>query len=1099
MLSRRPRLTALLLVLAAALPAASPAAPPVITAQPAGGAVDLFGTFSLSVHASGTEPLAYQWKLDGKPIAGATESNYFANGAGAYSVVVSNAAGTAESAAAVVLPDDPSIALKPFTIPNTTPAGVFPDLRAWNPEPAGASGVVTVGADGHFQVGGRRIRFFGVDLTSNKNFPTHAGAELHAQRLARFGFNSVRFHWADSFWPYYTEEPGSLIIKDSATSRRFDENARDRLHYFMARCADVGIYANVNLLVARTFQKDDGLGAEIATMPWARQHLLSFFNDRMVELQKEYAAWLLASPNPYRDNRPLAQDPAVAIVEILNENGLADGWLHGQLAAMPAVYTDELQRRWNAWLRARYADQAAMYEGWFAVDEPLGLNRLVDVTTAPSSEGWSLYRDTPNGAAATTSVAPDFNGAPCRVVQTTSAGNFASVQLLHKDLPLAAHEAYTLSFWAKVEDPDTVHTVKLYAARAGYPDLCEPLKVQGTEWKHYTRTFVMRTTEERSRLGFCLGVAPGRTWIADVQLCPGGTVGTLPAGITLEAANIPALLSNTITDHIGMREDWVRFLLDLERTYWSGMRDYIRSLGFRAVVVGTIARNSPASCQAELQAMDTHDYWNYPVLGPAYRDHSDKSDWSMEHRAMVNFPRENDMLYGALRQVKGYPNIATEYEHPAPNLYAGEQEFFFPAFAALQDLDGYWVYSYWTNDRLAIWDHWDSLNSMNKLANIPLAAALFRRDVSPALNEYVVAMTPAREITEIVTRAGHFNMPHAAFVGMSPSVALVSRIRMAIGEGATGLATPPARPDGPVFVSDTGELRWDSTDPAAGFFTIDTPRTKAFAGFGSGRHVELGGVAITTGTTRLDWCTVGVTLLEGESFAGTAAGRALVVATGQYANTGWKWRDANHNGLTNWGGAPFLVEIVPAQVELPVPAARVRAWALSPAGARLGELPVTEKNGRATLTLGTVGDTLWYEVQIAAEAAASYAAWRTAHFAGADLADPAISGPAADPERCGLSNYARYAFGLAARGPVQSPVRHGAVTVDGATYLTLAFPRRATGTDVRYTIESSSDLVTWAPVAGAVYTPAATSVTYRDLVATAPGTRRFLRLALSQP
>ncbi len=1096
--SRLARLALALVALATVgLHATAPSAPPTIAIPPTGGPVDLFGTFTLSVQATGTEPLSYQWKLNGTPIAGATASSYFANGAGSYSVAVTNSAGTTESAPAVVRPDDPSVALKPFTIPNTTPSGVFPDLRAWNPEPAGAAGVVTVSADGHFQVGGNRIRFFGVDLTSNKNFPTHAGADLHAQRLARFGFNSVRFHWADSFWPYYTEEPGSLIIKDSSTSRRFDENARDRLHYFMARCADVGIYANVNLLVARSFQKDDGLGAEIATMPWARQHLLSFFNDRMVELQKEYAVWLLASPNPYRNNRSLAQDPAVAIVEILNENGLADGWLHGQLAAMPTVYTDELQRRWNVWLRTRYADQAALYAGWFAVDEPLGPNRLAAVTASLSSEGWSLYRDLPNGAAATTSVAADFNGAPCRVVQTASAGNFASVQLLHKDLSLAAHEAYTLSFWAKVEASETVHTVKLYAARAGYADLCEPIKVQGAEWQYYTRTFVMRATEEKSRLGFCLGVAPGRTWIADVQLRPGGSVGTLPPGVTLAAGNIPALLTNEPSDHIGMREDWVRFLLDLERTYWSGMRDYIRSLGFQAVVVGTIARNSPASCQAVLQAMDTHNYWNYPALGPSYRDHTDRFDWSMEHRAMVNSPRENDMIFGALRQVKGYPNIATEYEHPAPNLYAGEQEFFFPAFAALQDLDGYWVYSYWTNDRLAIWDHWDSLNSMNKLANIPIAAALFRRDVSPALNEYVVGMTPAREITEIVTRAGHFNMPHAAFVGMPPSVALVSRIRMAIGEGATGPATPPARPAGPVFVSDTGELRWDSTDPAAGFFTIDTPRTKAFAGFGSGRRVELGGVAITTGVTRLDWCTVGVTLLEGDGFAGTGAGRALVVATGQYANTGWKWRDATHTGLTNWGGAPFLVEIVPAQIELPVPAARVQAWALSAAGARLAELPVTEQSGRATLTLGQGGDTLWYEVQLSADPSNNYAAWRTAHFSGADRTNDAISGPAADPDRSGFSNYTRYAFGLAARGPVQSPVRNGAVTIDGATYLTLTFPRRAAATDVRYTVESSSDLVTWATVPGAVYVPAATPVTYRDSVVSAPATPRFLRLRVA--
>ncbi len=455
------------------------------------------------------------------------------------------------------------------------------------------------------------------------------------------------------------------------------------------------------------------------------------------------------------------------------------------------------------------------------------------------------------------------------------------------------------------------------------------------------------------------------------------------------------------------------------------------------------------------------------------------------------------MIFGALRQVKGFPNIATEYEHPAPNLYAGEQEFFFPAFAALQDLDGYWVYSYWTNDRLAIWDHWDSLNSMNKLANIPIAAALFRRDVSPAVNEYVVAMTPEREITEIVTRAGHFNMPHAAFVGMPPSVGLVSRIRMAIGEDATAPATPPARPAGPVFVSDTGELRWDSTDPAAGFFTINTPRTKAFAGFGSRRRVELGGVAITTGITRLDWCTVGVTLLEGEGFGGTAASRALIVATGQYANTGWKWRDATHTGLTDWGKAPFLAEIVTGEVELPFPPSRVKAWALTGDGLRGEELPVANNSGRSAITLGTVGDTLWYEVQVRADTATSYAAWRTANFSPTEAAQNAISGPDADPDGAGLSNFTRYAFVLAARGPVRPPVTTGTAVKDGSTYLTLIFNRRASATGLTYTVETSTDLRVWTSVPDAVFAPAAAPVTYQDTVALGAAPRRFLRLRVA--
>ena len=1091
-------------------PTAFASARPVITTQPTGGAVDLFGTFTLSVEATGDEPLTYQWKLKGAPIVGATAATYFANGAGSYSVAVSNAAGTTDSATAVVQPDDPSIALKPFAIPIDTPTGVFPDLRSWNPTPAGAAGVVTVGPDGHFQVGGRRIRFFGADITSHNNFPTHDEADQHAQRLARFGFNSVRLHWGDSNWPYTLARPGSLIIKDERSSTGVNLEALDRLHYFMARCADAGIYSDVNLLVARTFQpddgrileKDDGLGEEVTSMPWARQHLLSFFNDKMVELQMKYAEWLLGTPNPHRNGLPLAKDPAVAIVEIMNEIGLLDGWVAGDLALIPSRYTDELQRRWANWLQARYADQAALYAGWYAADEPLGANSLADVNATLSPQGWYLYKAA--GAQGTTSITQDYNGASCRMIQATAVNDYTSVQLVHKDLTLTAHKTYTLSFWAKVEAPATVHKVKLYAARPGYTDLCEPIEVQGTAWKRYSRTFVMRTTEDKSRLGFCLGAAVGKTWIADVQLQPGGTVGMLPAGITLAARNIPALLTDDPADHLGMREDWARFLRYLEKEYWTTMRDYVRSLGFQSVIVGTIVRSSGPNTQSLFDAMDTHEYWNYPKLGPDYGKDNKFTDWTMPHRAMVNSPHANEVVYSAWRQVKGYPNIVTEYEHPAPNLYAGEQEFFFPSYGALQDLDGYWVYSYWTNKRTWIWNHFDSLNSMNKLANIPIAAALFRRDVSPAQNEYVLAMTPARELSETVKRGvtvkpgDHFNMPQAALLGMPSTISLVSRIRMSIGENATDLAPPPARPAGPVYVSDTGELRWDSTDPAAGILTVNTPLTKAFSGFGSGLRQELGGVAITPGVNRLDWCTIGVTLLEGTGFSSTNAGRALIVATGQYANTAWKWRDETHTNLTSWGDEPFLAEIVSGEVELPVPASRVKVWALSGAGVRGNELPVTNKSGRAAITLGTGGDTLWYEVQISADPATTYAAWRTAHFSGGDLTNAAISGPAADPDGAGLTNFARYAFALAARGEVTPPVTAGSVVKDGSTYLTLTFNRRATASGLTYTVESSTDLRAWTPVAGAVFTPSDDSpVTYQDSVAMGAAPRRFLRLRVA--
>ncbi len=941
-------------------------AAPSIVAQPVGGKVDLFGTCSLSVQATGAGPLSYQWKLNGNPIPGANASTYFANGSGSYSVAVTNAGGTTESAIAVVRPDDAPRAMKPFEIPITASAGAFPDLRSWNPKPAGSEGHVTVGPDGHFQVNGKRIRFFGANIVGNSNYPNYAESDIHAQRLARFGFNSVRLHYGDTYWTYDTStRPGSLIIKDSSSSTNFDEDARDRLFYFMARCADQGIYSNVNLCVARTFQENDGLGEEIEAMNWAQQHLLSFFDERLVNLQKAYAEWLLNTPNKFRNNTTLARDPAVCIIEILNERGLADGWLRGDFTLIPATYMDILQDLWNQWLKTKYnSSQAAMYTGWYAADEPLGANTLADVNASTGSEGWSLFLDNNSNAIATTQVTQDFNGSPCRMVNVTASNNYAAVQLLHKLVTLQEHQVYTFSFRAKVDSPDKVHKLKIYAAHGTYADLCDPVEIQGTDWKLYSRTFVMRTTEAKSRIGFCLGAAMGTTWITDVQLQTGGEVGTLPDGVTLANMNVPVLMTHSASDHPGMREDWVRFLCHREKLYWNEMRDFVRALGFQSAIVGTMVRSSSANSQSGLDAMDNHAYVNYPSLGENFRNNSDLKDWTMEHKAIVNSPLANEVVYAALRHIKGYPNIMTEFEHPAPNLYAGEQEFFFPSYAALHDMDGYWVYYYQTKDLGRIWDFWDSMSSMNKLANNIIAAALFRRDVSPAQNEYVMAMTPEREVSEIVKRIGSINMPNAVVLGLSQSIALISRTRTSIGENATGLATPPARPTGPLYVSDTGQLRWDVTNPTAGFFTVNTPRTKAFTGFGSGKRVQLGDVAITTGSTRLNWCTIGVTLLEGNSFTGATPARALVVATGQYANSNWKWKDANHNGLNHWGSKPFLVEIVPGEVELPVSASRVRAWALSGEGLRTWPIPVTDKAGRAVLSLGTVGNTLWYEAQI---------------------------------------------------------------------------------------------------------------------------------------
>ena len=99
---------------------AEPAAvAPAITVQPAGRTVVVGDSVVLSVAASGTAPLTYQWKKDGTAVSGATSSSLtFASAqesdAGSYTVVVSNSAGSVTSDAAVLAVDTPpAIATQP--------------------------------------------------------------------------------------------------------------------------------------------------------------------------------------------------------------------------------------------------------------------------------------------------------------------------------------------------------------------------------------------------------------------------------------------------------------------------------------------------------------------------------------------------------------------------------------------------------------------------------------------------------------------------------------------------------------------------------------------------------------------------------------------------------------------------------------------------------------------------------------------------------------------------------------------------------------------------------------------------------------------------
>ena len=74
---------------------------PVVTTQPTAATILTGSSQTLTVEAAGAG-LSYQWYLDGAQIAGATGQSYVASAQGAYTVTVTNTAGTTTSASAMI-------------------------------------------------------------------------------------------------------------------------------------------------------------------------------------------------------------------------------------------------------------------------------------------------------------------------------------------------------------------------------------------------------------------------------------------------------------------------------------------------------------------------------------------------------------------------------------------------------------------------------------------------------------------------------------------------------------------------------------------------------------------------------------------------------------------------------------------------------------------------------------------------------------------------------------------------------------------------------------------------------------------------------------
>jgi hypothetical protein len=825
--------------------------------------------------------------------------------------------------------------LFPFVLPWDDAGAGITNVSGLLEKPAGGRGFV-VAKEGHLFEGEKRFRIFGVNTAFGASFPTHAHAEKIAARMAKYGINCVRFHHMDN-----QAAPNGIWNADLKT---FDAGQLDKLDYFIAQLKKNGVYADLNLHVSRSYPgmpKWEG-------MPGYFKGVDNFYPP-MIAMQHDYARQLLKHVNPYT-HCAYADEPAVAIIEINNENGLISEWWGGSLDTMPDAYGAELDARWNRWLQTKYPARIELEHAWSAGQEPLEAEMLKE-SAFENGVGpvWSLEQLGDARASATR----DGGGLRVGVSQTDGVG--WHVQLTQPRIAFAKARHYTVAFRARADAPRRIAVV---AAQMHAPwNQLWAVNVQLTsEWKEYRFTFQPSADESQGRIVFSgLANARGDCWLADVSLRQGGVLGLQK---NEQAGAMPLFKkSESGMRTVAARRDWMAFLYDTESRYWMDMEQFLKGeLKARSLIVGTATGFSPPSIQAKLDVVDAHAYWQHPRFpGKPW----DPVDWTVTNVPMAGAPDGGTLPGLADRRVAGKPYICTEYNAPAPNTHCSEAFLLLNAYAALQDWDGVFAFAYshrtddWDSQRIC--SFFDIDQHPTKMATLPAAVSLFLRgDVARAKNAVSFPLSWDAAIDASLHSGSWWGMD--AF-GMGSMVPLQSRVQFDLS-GPTA-ATQSAKPEtGNVTVSETGEITWD-TDK--GRVTVNTPLSKAFIGNVAGDAVELGDVTIEPGWNMQNWAAITVTTMK----VGNAGRHLLITATGYAENSGMRWTSAEKNSVgSDWGKAPSRVEGIPATITLRWRSAGVKAWALDGRGERKSPVDVTVATSGTVIEIGPQYQTLWYEVEL---------------------------------------------------------------------------------------------------------------------------------------
>jgi hypothetical protein len=848
--------------------------------------------------------------------------------------------------------------------PSFDPASVV-NVGSWLFDgPAGKHGFVQVQPDGQLAFEDKTpVRFWGTTLVFGATFPDKPEdiAKL-ADAIAASGYNLVRLHHND------TPSNGLGYLQEKPPSNSLLEpQMMDRLDHLADELFKRGIFIYFDFVDSRPLLSEDGIddlrgGTEFKDGGWKGL----FPHPKIVEAWKRAVTSLLTHKNPYT-GRTWGQEPGVATIEIINENGLFWDWSFRINPAIAQWHNDQ----WNQWLVKKYGTRANLDKEWTDVDGAKGLydtedpaqNTVFAPPIAPLLEWDRPYHSKTRGAARVN----DFYA-----FLADSATTFYKDASQHirsygfKGVIVGSHELQgPINQYAEVQGTGAI-AAHLYAT--GLP-----------AWnaRPTTRGQVTEGVDVKTRNWFSniprikIEGAPGINgeWT-------GGT-STYRADVNVAVAAITAFQGVTQSLHFAFAQRWTKVAMPNFNAIFMFL-SYENKIGLaytslhdepwmmvNRICAPLFIRGDFAKPHTKVQiAFSAEDRFeqNLHALGRSGGSATigDAATFLPElHDVECLFfdkayRGDADVVFATGRTASGDYSRAKHAvivgDNPYCDRYHKQRDIGVPARfvnpgVKIDQLDApvtftvSWPYD---KERTLAFDH---LEGAVELASIPPGAQPIGKSAD---GKYTLGWLDDRFLV----------LPNGrAFQSKARDVQWLYRMYLAAAK-RWKIDTGDNSADGSFYQSDTKQL---TVDWGTGTLVIDTPRTQGFSGFMGWRpNNSTGNLKCTIDTP---YGNVLMTSADGKPLS--ESHRMLLVATGRVENTDEEL-GKNKDGaiaITKVGKAPLSIEALRGQVSLSSQlASTLVVYALDSEGRRLGKVDATVEGDHLNFTLSPKWATAWFEI-----------------------------------------------------------------------------------------------------------------------------------------